>query len=716
MMLIQALTASIFFKKMWQNEKPRHTNSKTTFGDETNENRRNFDRSRFKRNTTSKFAIFGTPIFDGEEENQKELKAHGQERYISEHQQYAKDEKGRRRFHGAFTGGFSAGYFNTVGSKEGWTPKNDFKSSAKQKITDFMDEEDMRELFGLSGSNHVQVTDKFRMASNVGDSYSRDPLLGLFGDMNSKDRTHVDLIFGSSAPASTDTSLSRQLYSASETTSDIGHTLLRKMGWVPGRGIGIKNYKTANHEKSSIELHQDAKSYNVKLKENQYGLGYKANTLGDILQQDNTTNNAFSITRKKDVDDDIYNTDDWNSYDIELKPHKENDISDQHDIWNEKLIFIKSNTPCAVKRKYSPPKIPDSFTGIHVFDQPQIKTHYKKLDYRLQLHLQAAEERRKKLGGTHVLIDTSTKPEIEYSEDYSMIHNKPILFETEKSKEIKEKLSKVMSQRFVSSSENLHTHNKNATQRPVIPKGTRVITDWIPDHLLSKRFGFPPISSSISPSPQTMPSSQKFSMLDSNIFNSEESSHNKTEVSTSVPAIRTIERMEDTERPSIELFKHIFDVRANQFIEVEDDIAPSNKVDLENKHEPPSHREPVMLEVLPSSFKSVGQVVQELKEKRDEKTTTAQKPSIKEKKKESIKTEELATEKERQRKLDFNVYPMKKDSTSSYISQLESRISDIKRMLDSSSDEEKKKRKKHKAEKKEKKKRKKESVYVFEEQ
>lgn len=29
------------------------------------------------------------------------------------------DEKGRRRFHGAFTGGFSAGYFNTAGSKHG---------------------------------------------------------------------------------------------------------------------------------------------------------------------------------------------------------------------------------------------------------------------------------------------------------------------------------------------------------------------------------------------------------------------------------------------------------------------------------------------------------------------------------------------------------------------------------------------------------------------
>jgi G patch domain-containing protein 1 len=30
-----------------------------------------------------------------------------------------RDEQGRRRLHGAFTGGFSAGYYNTVGSKEG---------------------------------------------------------------------------------------------------------------------------------------------------------------------------------------------------------------------------------------------------------------------------------------------------------------------------------------------------------------------------------------------------------------------------------------------------------------------------------------------------------------------------------------------------------------------------------------------------------------------
>jgi len=61
------------------------------------------------------------------------------------------DSEGRRRLHGAFTGGFSAGYFNTVGSKEGWTPSTFVSSrSNRAKITaqrteDFMDAEDVAE-------------------------------------------------------------------------------------------------------------------------------------------------------------------------------------------------------------------------------------------------------------------------------------------------------------------------------------------------------------------------------------------------------------------------------------------------------------------------------------------------------------------------------------------------------------------------------------------
>jgi len=34
-------------------------------------------------------------------------------------QQEPTDSQGRKRFHGAFTGGFSAGYYNTVGSEVG---------------------------------------------------------------------------------------------------------------------------------------------------------------------------------------------------------------------------------------------------------------------------------------------------------------------------------------------------------------------------------------------------------------------------------------------------------------------------------------------------------------------------------------------------------------------------------------------------------------------
>lgn len=46
--------------------------------------------------------------------------------------QIAVDANGKRRFHGAFTGGFSAGFWNTVGSLEGWKPQA-FKSSRTEK-------------------------------------------------------------------------------------------------------------------------------------------------------------------------------------------------------------------------------------------------------------------------------------------------------------------------------------------------------------------------------------------------------------------------------------------------------------------------------------------------------------------------------------------------------------------------------------------------------
>lgn len=40
----------------------------------------------------------------------------------NQYNQIARDDKGHKRFHGAFEGGIEAGYHNTVGSREGWAP------------------------------------------------------------------------------------------------------------------------------------------------------------------------------------------------------------------------------------------------------------------------------------------------------------------------------------------------------------------------------------------------------------------------------------------------------------------------------------------------------------------------------------------------------------------------------------------------------------------
>lgn len=58
------------------------------------------------------FTLLGTPVDIPDDPEVTK-------RPIPVHEQIATDDRGRRRFHGAFTGGFSAGYFNTVGTKEG---------------------------------------------------------------------------------------------------------------------------------------------------------------------------------------------------------------------------------------------------------------------------------------------------------------------------------------------------------------------------------------------------------------------------------------------------------------------------------------------------------------------------------------------------------------------------------------------------------------------
>ena len=65
-------------------------------------------------------------------------------KYIPRNRRRRREED---RLHGAFAGGFSSGYFNTVGSREGWKPRED-QPQQQQHVSDFMDEQDHNEWGG----------------------------------------------------------------------------------------------------------------------------------------------------------------------------------------------------------------------------------------------------------------------------------------------------------------------------------------------------------------------------------------------------------------------------------------------------------------------------------------------------------------------------------------------------------------------------------------
>ncbi|TQS38195.1 hypothetical protein Golomagni_01305 [Golovinomyces magnicellulatus] len=161
----------------------------------------------------SPFVVFGTPL----PPQDPDVRDDGS--YVPVWKQEVRDERGLRRLHGAFTGGFSAGYFNTVGSKEGWTPasytssrsKRDKNASKinKQRPEDFMDEEDIRD---AEDARKIETTSRF---SGLGSTYDDDFRKGAFVDLLRMDE------------------------------ENIGVKLLQKMGWKEGEGIGRKVRRTA---------------------------------------------------------------------------------------------------------------------------------------------------------------------------------------------------------------------------------------------------------------------------------------------------------------------------------------------------------------------------------------------------------------------------------------------------------------------------------------
>ncbi|RFN51924.1 dipeptidyl-peptidase iii [Fusarium flagelliforme] len=168
-------------------------------------------RATYEADFHAPFATFGTPLPDDPE-------ARDDGSFVPVWKQEVRDERGRKRLHGAFTGGWSAGYFNTVGSKEGWTPstfvssrnnrhKKDGTTQAQQRPEDYMDEEDLAD---AAEAQKVQTSQAFAGLGS-GQDANTGALMGLL-------RAEGDTM---------------------------GLKLLRRMGWRDGQGIGPKIRRSA---------------------------------------------------------------------------------------------------------------------------------------------------------------------------------------------------------------------------------------------------------------------------------------------------------------------------------------------------------------------------------------------------------------------------------------------------------------------------------------
>ncbi|KAK2079913.1 hypothetical protein QBZ16_002308 [Prototheca wickerhamii] len=180
--------------------------------------------------------------------------------------QEVKDEQGRRRFHGAFTGGFSAGYYNTAGSQEGWAPsafrssRDARASSAPQSIEQFLDEDELEE----HRRQRLQTTAEY----------------DTFGATAREATRRAAAEADNGRPAAISSFLAEQVLAP--VSSGAGVRLLRRMGWREGRGLGpadaagptgVAEPRGAEDEASSSRL-AETPIYLLEPKTDLYGVGY----------------------------------------------------------------------------------------------------------------------------------------------------------------------------------------------------------------------------------------------------------------------------------------------------------------------------------------------------------------------------------------------------------------------------------------------------------
>ncbi len=186
-------------------------------------------------------------------------------------------------FHGAFTGGFSAGYYNTVGSKDGWAPSSaEHIKRKEQSFQDYMDDEDHNDWGGpqrIQNEYSIQKkADHKRQQGNV------------------------------------------------VTTTAIGNELLRILGWRQSTGQAYVTIQVKNNPNTSDETNDDDDS-NIRrisfpstialppLKCDTFGIGYSPpinNEIKPFLLSSSTKKEANYYKMNFDDDPKEENKEDYN--------------------------------------------------------------------------------------------------------------------------------------------------------------------------------------------------------------------------------------------------------------------------------------------------------------------------------------------------------------------------------------------------------------------
>ncbi|KAI8368582.1 hypothetical protein EDC96DRAFT_441313 [Choanephora cucurbitarum] len=355
-----------------------------------------------KGGTSENFVVFGTAFPEPTEKDRRAGRTDSGQ-FVPSWKQEVRDEHGRRRFHGAFTGGFSAGYFNTVGSKEGWEPSQYVSSRTARnerkeaKPEDFMDEEDLQD---LANTQKLVTTDEF----DVFGSTERELAARRQWRQQQEERGTGMEVIGDSL-----------INMLGAPRDSVGVRLLRQMGWRPGQGIGPRRRLSDTPQDITVAP-RDCPIEDYRVKRDHHGLGYDLTQIPEVAemkrlraQQSQTQENRsmFGVydqsSRNKDAfglgalevaedeDDDIYGTTTMQNYHTSLYEMDDRPVQKQPVLSGRVQFLPARDTNDHIGRYYPPPQVPANFTGIH----QTIETKSEKVD---QESMFSFEERGRILG------------------------------------------------------------------------------------------------------------------------------------------------------------------------------------------------------------------------------------------------------------------------------------------------------------------------------